>query len=71
MPLFKGMASALLSTGKLRNLNPNTITFYSQYLNKFMEFIESHYPDVSLGQIDRAILREYVSGIYESQHFVT
>jgi len=40
-----------------------TITFYSQHLNNFLEFVESHYPDVTLEQIDQTILREYVSGL--------
>jgi len=60
------MVSAFLSTRRLRNLSPNTITFYSQHLNKFLEFMDSHYPDVSLEQIDHTILREYVSGLKES-----
>ena len=63
---LKGMVSALLSTRRLRNLSPNTIIFYSQHLNKFMEFMESHYPDVSLEQIDHNILRQYVSGLKEN-----
>jgi len=63
---LKGMVSALLSTRRLRNLSPNTIIFYSQHLNKFMEFMESHYPDVSLEQIGHNILREYVSGLKEN-----
>jgi integrase/recombinase XerD len=63
---LKGMVSAFLSTRRLRNLSPNTITFYSQHLEKFMEFMESHYPDVSLEQIDHNILREYVSGLKEN-----
>ena len=63
---LKGMVSAFLSTRKLRNLSPNTITFYSQHLNKFMEFMESHYHDVSVEQLDHNILREYVSGLKES-----
>jgi len=58
---LKGMVSAFLPTRRLRNLSPNTITFYSQHLNKFMEFMESQYPDVSLERIDHSILREYVS----------
>jgi len=63
---LKGIVSAFLSTRRLRNLSPNTITFYSQHLNKFMEFMESHYPDVFLEQIDHTILREYVSGLKEN-----
>jgi integrase/recombinase XerD len=63
---LKGMVSAFLSTRRLRNLSPNTITFYSQHLNKFLEFMESHYPDVFLEQIDHTILREYVSGLKEN-----
>ena len=63
---FKGMISAFLSTRRLRNLSPNTITFYNQHLNKFLEFMESHYPDVFLEQIDHNILREYVSGLKEN-----
>lgn len=63
---LRGMVSAFLSTRRLRNLSPNTITFYSQHLNKFLEFMESHYSDVSLEQIDHTILREYVSGIKEN-----
>ena len=63
---LKGMVSAFLSTRRLRNLSPNTITFYSQHLNKFLEFMESHYPDASLEQIDHTILREYVSGLKEN-----
>jgi integrase/recombinase XerD len=63
---LKGMVSAFLSTRRLRNLSPNTITFYSQHLNKFLEFMESHYPDVSLEKIDNTILREYVSGLKEN-----
>jgi site-specific recombinase XerD len=63
---LKGMVSAFLSTRRLRNLSRNTITFYSQHLNKFMDFMESHYPDISLDQIDHAILREYVSGLKEN-----
>ncbi len=58
---LKGIVSAFLSTRRLRNLSPNTIIFYSQHLSKFLEFTESHYPDVSLEQIDHNILREYVS----------
>jgi len=60
---LKGMVSAFLSTRRLRNLSP--ISFYSQYPNKFLEFMESHYPDVSLKQIDHSVLREYVSGLKE------
>jgi integrase/recombinase XerD len=60
------MISTFLSTRRLRNLSPNTITFYSQHLNKFLEFMESHYPDVSLEQIDHTILRECVSGLKEN-----
>jgi hypothetical protein len=41
------MVSAFLSTRRLRNLSPKAIVFYSQYLNNFLEFMESHYPDVS------------------------
>jgi integrase/recombinase XerD len=63
---LKGMISAFLSTRRLRNLSPNTITFYNQHLNKFMEFMDSHYPDVSLEQIDHTILREYVSELREN-----
>jgi len=63
---LKGMISAFISTRRLRNLSPNTITFYSQHLNKFLEFMESQYPDVSLEQIDHTILREYVSGLKEN-----
>ena len=63
---LKGMVSAFLSTRRLRNLSPNTITFYSQHLNKFLEFMESHYPDASLEQIDHNILREFVSGLKEN-----
>jgi len=63
---LKGMVSAFLSTRRLRNLSPNTIIFYSQHLNKFVEFLESNYPVVSLEQIDHNILREYVSGLKES-----
>jgi integrase/recombinase XerD len=63
---LKGMISAFLSTRRLRNLSPNTITFYSQHLDKFLEFMESHYPDASLEQIDPTILREYVSGLKET-----
>ncbi len=66
MTTLKGMVSAFLSTRRLRNLSPNTITFYSQHLNKFLEFIESNYPDVSLEQIEHTILREYVSGLKEN-----
>jgi len=60
------MVSAFLSTRRLRNLSPNTITFYSQHLNKFLEFMESNYTDVSLEQINHTILREYVSGLKEN-----
>ncbi len=60
------MVSAFLSTRRLRNLSPNTIIFYSQHLNKFLEFMESHHPDASLEQIDSTILREYVSGLKEN-----
>ena len=60
------MVSAFLSTRKLRDLSPNTIIFYSQHLNKFLEFMESHYPNISLEQIDQNILREYVSGLKEN-----
>jgi site-specific recombinase XerD len=63
---LKGMISAFLSTRRLRNLSPNTIIFYCQHLSKFMECMESHYPDVSLEQIDHNILREYVSGLKEN-----
>jgi len=63
---LKGMVSAFLSTRRLRNLSPNTIIFYSQHLNKFMEFMESHYPDVYLDQIDHSILREYVLRLKEN-----
>ena len=63
---LNGMVSAFLSTRRLRNLSPNTITFYGQHLNKFMEFMESHYPNVSLEQIDHTILREYVSELKEN-----
>ena len=63
---LKGMVSAFLSTRRLRNLSPNTITFYNQHLEKFLEFMESHYPDVSLEQIDHTVLREYVSGLKEN-----
>jgi integrase/recombinase XerD len=63
---LKGMVSAFLSTRRLRNLSPNTITFYSQHLSKFLEFMESHYPDVSLEQIGHTILREYVTGLKEN-----
>lgn len=63
---LKGMASAFLSTRRLRNLSPNTITFYNQHLNKYPEFMESHYPDASLEQIDHTILREYISGLKEN-----
>jgi integrase/recombinase XerD len=63
---LKGMVSAFLSTRRLRNLSPNTIIFYSQHLNKFIEFVELHYPDVSLEQIDHTILKEYVSGLKEN-----
>jgi integrase/recombinase XerD len=63
---MKGMISAFLSTRRLRNLSPNTITFYNQHLNKFLEFMESQYPDVFLEQIDHNILREYVSGLKEN-----
>ena len=66
MTTLKEMVSAFLSTRKLRNLSPNTITFYSQHLNKFLKFMDSHYPDVSIEQIDHTILREYVSGLRES-----
>jgi integrase/recombinase XerD len=62
---LKGMVSAFLSTRRLRNLSPNTIIFYSQHLNKFLAFMESHYPDVTVEQIDHVILREYVSGLKE------
>ena len=61
-----GMVSAFLSTRRLRNLSPNTITFYSQHLKKFLEFMESNYTDVSLEQINHTILREYVSGLKEN-----
>ena len=63
---LKGMISAFQSTRRLRNLSPNTIIFYSQHLNKFLEFMESHYPDASLEQIDHIILREFVSGLKEN-----
>jgi integrase/recombinase XerD len=63
---LKEMVSAFLSTRRLRNLSPNTIIFYNQHLDKFMEFMESHYPDVSLEQIEHNILREYVSGLKEN-----
>jgi integrase/recombinase XerD len=63
---LKGMVSAFLSTRRLRNLSPNTITFYSQHLNKFLEFMKSDYPDVFLEQIDHNILREYVSELKEN-----
>lgn len=63
---LKGMVSAFLSTRRLRNLSPNTITFYSQHLSKFLKFMESDFPDVSLEQIDYTILRDYVSGLKES-----
>lgn len=63
---LKGMVSAFLSTRRLRNLSPNTIIFYNQHLNKFLEFMESKYPDVALEQIDHTILREFVSELKES-----
>jgi integrase/recombinase XerD len=63
MTTLKGMISAFLSTRRLRNLSPNTIIFYSQHLNKFLEFMELHYPDLSLEQIDHTVLREYVLGL--------
>lgn len=63
---LKGMVSAFLSTRRLRNLSPNTITFYSQHLNKFLEFVESRYLDISLEQIDHTILREYITGLKET-----
>jgi len=63
---LKGMVSAFLSTRRLRNLSPNTITFYSQHLNKFLEFMESHYPYLFLEQLDHTILREFVSGLKEN-----
>lgn len=66
MTTLKGMISAFLSTRRLRNLSPNTITFYSQHLSKFLKFMESDFPDVSLEQIDYTILRDYVSGLKES-----
>ena len=61
--ILGGVVSAFISTRRLRNLSPNTITFYSQHLNKFLEFMESHYPDVSVEQIGHSILREYVFGL--------
>ena len=66
MTTLKGMISAFLSTRRLRNLSPNTIIFYSQHLNKFLDFMESHYPDVSLEQIDHNILRAYIAGLKEN-----
>ena len=63
---LKGMVSAFLSTRRLRNLSPNTITFYSQHLKKYLEFMESQYPDVSLEKIDHNILRRYVSELSEN-----
>jgi integrase/recombinase XerD len=63
---LKGMVSAFLSTRRLRNLSPNTITFYSQHLNKFLEFLDLNYPDFSLERIDHVVLREYVSGLKEN-----
>jgi len=51
------MSSAFLSTRRLRNLSPNTITFYSQILMKFLSFMEANYRDVSLEQIDQTVLR--------------
>ncbi|MBW2035665.1 MAG: tyrosine-type recombinase/integrase [Deltaproteobacteria bacterium] len=63
---LKGMVSAFMSTRRLRNLSPNNITFYSQHLNKFLDFMESHHPDAFLEQIDHTVLREYVSGLKEN-----
>jgi integrase/recombinase XerD len=63
---LRGMVSAFLSTRRLRNLSQNTIIFYSQHLNKFVEFMESKYPDVALEQIDHTILREFVLELKES-----
>ena len=65
---LKGMVPAFISTRRLRNLSPNTIIFYSQHLNKFLEFMESQYPDVSLEQIDHTVLREYVLGLKRATH---
>jgi hypothetical protein len=62
---LKGLVSTFLSTRRLRNLSPNLITFYSKHLEKFLGYMESHYPDASLEQIDHAILRE-VSGLKEN-----
>ncbi len=62
---LKGMVSAFISTRRLKNLSPNTITFYSQHLNKFLEFMESHWPYEPVERIGHPILREYVSGLIE------
>ena len=66
MTTLKEMMSAFLSTRRLRNLSPNTLIFYSQHFNKFLEFVESNYPDLSLEQINHTVMREYVSGLKEN-----
>ena len=63
---LRGLVSAFISTRRLKNLSPNTITFYSQHLNKFLEFMESKYPDISVEKIGHTMLREYVLGIKEN-----
>jgi site-specific recombinase XerD len=60
------MVSAFISTRRLRNLSPKTKIFSSQHLNKFLEFMESRFIDVSVEKIGYTILREYVSGLKES-----
>ncbi len=62
---LRGIVSAFISTRRLRNLSPNTIIFYSQHLDKFLEFMESHWPYEPVERIGHPILREYVSGLIE------
>jgi len=65
MTTLKGMISAFLSTRKLKNLSQRTIDFYTQILKKFLSFIESNYPGISLERIDHNILREYILSLKE------
>jgi|Deesub1362B_J571_1020462.scaffolds.fasta_scaffold02183_3 site-specific recombinase XerD len=66
MTTLKGMISAFISTRKLKNLSQRTIDFYTQILKKFLSFIESNYPDISLDRINHNILREYISSLREN-----
>ncbi len=60
MTNLKGIVSAFIATRRLRNLSPNTIEFYSKIFNKFLAFMQSHYPDIPVDQIDHFMLREYI-----------